>query len=219
VVVQQIHFDQDGYKTKEISFIEGYPDLITAWGWFDGKRVKSQSAVNYPGRDGPQASRAAIVSGAFPLYEDEDSRASKPKFGNRIESDLDATGRPLTRRRYSDNGSLVYVESFRYTDNAREIKPVDSAGGFIGSVREVFDKEHNVIEIHVLSDNGSVAYSTHFEYLFDKRRNWIEKRELQTRSLGKKPTKKIVGTIFRDILYYDETPVTNDVALSIRPAL
>lgn len=203
--VREIHFNEDGFKTREISFNEGYPDVITSWGWIDGKRVNLQSAVNYPDREGPHGSRTIVVSGyqpfSFSRLNGQDIAALARQFGNRIETELDQKNRPVTKRRYSNNGSLVYVEHFLYTDKRREIKITDSVGGFISRTRELLDAQLNVVEIQTVTSDGSIIDSTQFEYEFDANQNWVVKKAYTNH--GKRIGRKAMGISFRDIVYHD----------------
>lgn len=202
--VQEVHFNEEGFRTKEISFNEGFPDVITTWGWIDGHRVNLQSAVNYPDREGPQASRTAIISGFQPgpfgasRYKDIASLARS--FGNKIETELDQLRRPVVRRRYSNNGILVTVERFMYKERVREITTTDSQGGFIAHTREIFDNERNVAERQTLNDRGTAFLTEVFEYEFDQEQNWVVRRTFSKASA--KVRRKLIGTARREILYY-----------------
>ncbi|MEO7539472.1 MAG: hypothetical protein ABIV21_05565 [Pyrinomonadaceae bacterium] len=197
-IVQEMHFDQNGALLKEISFLEGFPDIITAWGWLDGKRVNIQSAVNYPDREGPQTGRTVIVSGYLPAYD----TGKAPRFGNRIESELDENRRPLIRRRYSNIGVLIYSDRFSYSGKVREIKTTDSSNGFLGAIRETLDGQNHVTEKQIVSDNGIVFESQQFEYVLDEQKNWVEKKIFNKMGRGKATKKRLIGTYYRNIVYY-----------------
>lgn len=210
VKVQEIHFNEDGFKTREISFNEGFPDVITSWGWIDGNRVNLQSAVNYPDREGPQSSRTIVVSGyqTFPdvWVNEQDLLAMTRRFGNVIGTDLDLRKRPMTRRRYANNGSIVYVEHFVYKDKLREIRTVDGNGGFLSRTRELLDEQNNIVEAQTLADAGQIVNSTKFEYEFDANRNWVKRKAFNKPSNNKNnkgAKQKAMGTYVRSIIYHE----------------
>ena len=197
-VIQQIDFDKNGFKTSEVGFNEGYPDVITNWGWRRDDRINIQSAVNYPDRDGPKSGRRVDVSG-FQTF----SKTVVPEYGNRFETKFDTTNRPAERRRYTNTGALVSVEQYRYSKGVQEIKTVDDTGGFLNSTRQRLDARNNLIETQTLDAGGRIFESMRFEYEFDSHGNWIEKRILKTH-MGRVKTKS-GELVHRDIIYYQLT--------------
>jgi len=202
-IVQEIQFSKEGFRTREIVFNQGYPDVITSWGWDDGKRVNIQSAVNYPPCEGPLGGRSTVVTGslAVPGYGTFVNRG--PKYGNRIDTELDPLGRPLTRRRLSNTGSLVLVEHYKYFQGGREVRTVDSDGGFMGAVRERVDANNNVVETQTLTNNGKAFETTRFEYELDPKGNWIVRKAFRKDPVGRAPVKPI-SIVNRTVRYYDE---------------
>lgn len=197
-IIQEIHFDVDGYRVREITFNDGYPDVITAWGWRGVDRINLQGAVNYPD-GGPTGTRQTVVSG----FQTFGSGGGGPGFGNRISINADESGRIRERRVYSSTGGLVYVETIAYTGDLRETTTRDSSGGFMGKKRETFDKDGILIKIETLSNTGSVVETLTFEHTPDSRGNWIERKEFS----GPNPrTRKLLRVVTRDILYHTDDP-------------
>ncbi|MFM9905947.1 MAG: hypothetical protein ACKVQJ_15400 [Pyrinomonadaceae bacterium] len=198
--VQQIDFNKYGFKIGEVGFNDGFPDVITNWGWKKGDRINIQSAVNYPDRSGPQSPRRVDVTG-FQTF----GNTIMPEYGNRFETKFDAVNRPVERRRYANTGALIYVDRYIYSDGVREIQTTDNAGGFISRTRDRLDARGNVIETQILAANGSVYESIRFEYEFDSRGNWVEKRVFKTRNGKAKSGTKPDEVVHREIIYYQVT--------------
>lgn len=203
-VIQEQHFDKKGFLTIEISFNNGFPDVIAGWGWLGDKRVNNQSAVNYPIGEGPGNSRSVVISGyvSSPSFV-ANANPIFPPYGNRFDMTFDPSNRPLEKSRYASNGSLVLVEHYKYLGNFREIRTTDSANGFISSTRERLDSHNNILETQVLSADGSIVESTEFAYKFDEKGNWIEKRAFKKLTMGRRPVKKSDGVFYRNIQYYE----------------
>lgn len=214
-VIQEVHFDKEGFTLKEVGFNSGYPDVVISWGWFANSRVNIQSAINYPFGEGPQGSRKNFVSGPvtpFPAIFGDDKAI--PKYGNRFETEFDDENRPIERKRYAYNGALIAVESFRYGSNSRGVSTTDDAGGFIGRTNERLDAQDNVIELQVLSSTGSVVDTTFYEYRFDGKGNWIERTAFKTRPFGKQGSKRKGVVHYRDIQYYESEDIKGIASLT-----
>lgn len=202
VVIQEQHFDVDGFLKIEIGFNNGFPDVITGWGWDKGRRVNAQSPVNFPPEEGPRGGRTTVVSGYIGGGEQSAPNASI-KFGNRFEVTLDDDHRILEKRRFSNTGSLVLVEHYKYTGNFREKRTTDASGGFMGGIRDRLDANNNVLETQMLAGDGSVVNTALFEYRFDARGNWVERRAFAKSRGNKRATKKPFETYYREIRYFD----------------
>jgi len=202
-IVHEIHFDNDGFKTREILFNQNYPDVITAWGWHEGKRVNIQSAVNYPPGEGPLGGRTTIITGSISIPGFGTVFGIERKYGNRIETEFDSSNRPLVRRRFLNTGSLTLVEHFKYFGSEREIRTVDSSGGFMGAIREKLDAKNNVTETKTLSSDGKVFESTRFEYEFDSKGNWKIKKAFR-KGTGGRITSKPASVVQREIRYHEQ---------------
>jgi hypothetical protein len=206
-IVQETHFDENGFTTGEIAFNEGYPDIITSWGWVNGERVNLQAAVNYPPDEGPVRGRQNMVLGS--LFRPGDSgrpiatEGLTRDFGNRFITKLDDKKLPLERLRYSNYGTILLKEMYSYDGRIRMIKTTDASGRFINEIREKLDVHNNVVEAQILSDRGQVLADTDFEYKFDEKGNWIEKRAFRKGSSGKQSLKPL-GLYFRNIQYYED---------------
>ncbi len=200
IAIQEINFDVSGFKTREIGFNDGFPDVITSWGWIEGKRVNIQAAVNYPSAEGPTTGRKVDISGFISM-----SNGLIPQYGNRFETEFDAMNRPSTRRRISNNGILINVERFSYSANLREIRTVDNSGGFLNGVRERLDSNNNVTEADILTSTGKIYESKRFEYEFDEKGNWIVKKVFRKTSLKRRSGIKPDTIIYRTIQYYESS--------------
>lgn len=203
-VVQEIHFDQDGFTSSEIVFNKGFPDIITTWGWAKGKRVNLQSAVNYPQMEGPVGGRTAVISGSYSM-PGLTVPGGESEYGNLIETKRDDKGRITERRRYTSIGTLVYIERFTYEGDRCTIKTVDEGGGFIGQVRNRLDPNNNLLETETLADNGSPVSYSRYEYQFDNKGNWIVKKAFSRARSGRRNTSTLIGTYYRNISYYETT--------------
>ena len=200
---QETQFDLDGFTFVNILFNNGFPDVITSWGWEKGKRINLQSAVNFPPGDGPGGGRSVMVSGALtaPGYV---TTAPGRRYGNLIESKWDERGRPLERKLYASSGQLVSIESYNYQGSRCEIKTVDDTGGFIGRVRYLLDLHNNILESETMLDNGTAISTVHFEYQFDNKGNWIVKKAFRKSTIGGRTVLKPIGIYYRNISYYED---------------
>lgn len=207
--IQEVHFDEKGFLLLEISFNDGFPDVITSWGWVSEQRVNLQSAINYPDFDGPRTPRSQIVSGLqfLPgqIYDPKYFDGPIRNFGNRFVTKFDDKNRLLERFRYSNTGALAYVERYSYDGSVRTKKTTDDRGGFIGGRRERLDDHNNVVEVQILSDSGGIVESSEIEYKFDIRGNWIEKTVFRKMPVGKRIVRKPAGTFYRKIQYFESS--------------
>lgn len=210
---QEINFDQDGFVTSETSFAAGYPDVITGWGWVAGKRVNREISVPYPGGDGPYG-RRMVISGEVPyalppgtgyLYKNANGAMVDVRYGTRFETVLDDKRRPMQRKRFSNNGTLIFSQTFSYPDGCREVKTTDESGNFFSHFRYKLDDQGNVIEEQSLSDTGKILTSNQYSYKFDPTGNWIRKEAYQTQAFGSKPGKRLIGVFTRELLYFDNS--------------
>ncbi len=205
--VRETYFDKDGFTLSDIDFREGYPDVITTWGWVNGQRVNIQSAVNFPTKEIPKSRRDTIISGSFVLpFVGTIARPEQlpvSEYGNRFAIQIDDQNRVKERRHLTNFGSTVVVEKITYSQDARSIKSTDDAGGFIGWTREKVDARKNVVEFQLLSSDGSVVETTGFQYKFDVAGNWTEKTATKMLKIGRRPVKRPGETIFRNIQYFE----------------
>ncbi|MBK6723950.1 MAG: hypothetical protein IPG58_12030 [Acidobacteria bacterium] len=198
---RELRFDQNGFILRDIQFNTGYPEVITSWGWLSGSRINMQSPMNFFDEDRPMGSRNVTTSGFSPTIS-----TTRPRYGNRFEVGYDTSGRIHWRKCFTNSGSLVSIENFKYDRDWREIKSTDSSGGFLSAVRERFDRNHNLIEAQTLFDTGRIVSSTRFEYQFDAQGNWIVKKVF--RGTAKSPSKP-TETYYREIEYFDATLLKN----------
>ena len=205
-VTQEVWFDQNGFITSEITFGNGYPELITTWGWVEGQRVNSQTTIPFLRSEMPPPThRLTVGGGADEIY------------GVRFESAYDIKGRITEQKCFSNTGTLVFRKRFVYTERSMEIIETDDRGGFLGRSREIRDDAGIVVEHQILSDIGLVIESKKFEYRSDDRGNWIEKWVVRPVRVGRRTVTERSGGYKRDIRYYDEDKMQDPVASVARP--
>lgn len=205
-VTQEVWFDQNGFITSEITFGNGYPELITTWGWVEGQRVNSQTAIPFLRNTMlPPTHRLAVGGGADEIY------------GVRFESEYDVKGRITEQKCFSNTGALIFGKRFVYTERSREIIETDDRGSFLGRSREVLDDAGIVVEHQILSDIGLVSESKKFEYRLDDRGNWIEKWVVRPVRVGRRTVTERSGVYKRDIRYYAQDKMRDPVASVARP--
>lgn len=193
---RELRFNQNGFILRDISFSDGYPAVITSWGWLGGSRINMQSPVNYFDEDRPMGRPSGMTSGFSPT-----GSSFGPRFGNRFVTAYDANGRMLSRKCYTNSEALISVENFRYEGEWRVIRTTDSSGGFLSAVRERFDSRHNLLETQTLLDSGRLAYSMRFEYQFDERGNWIVKKVYRAPTTKSSKLTKPEEKYYREIEY------------------
>ena len=208
----EINFDENGFVTSETSFVDGFPDVITAWGWVSGLRVNREISVAYPGGDGPRVGRRMVITGEVPfvlpdgnIYKSPNGLSVDVRYGTRFETKFDERRRPVQRKRFLNNGSLIFSQIFTYADGFREVKTSDVDGNFFSHFKYKLDEKGNVLEEQSLSDTGKILTATQFMYKYDASGNWIRKEAYQTQAFGSKPGRRLLGIYTRDLLYFDNS--------------
>jgi hypothetical protein len=198
-------YDAAGNLTRDVTYSDaGYPQEITLWGWFEGKRVSSSNPIFYETENGPMGNRGRSLGVSTGMMGQQDKDAL---YGAHHEFKYDEQNRITEWRSFSADGSLRFTYKFTHTPAGRETYLTDNAGGFLSRSFDAFDKQGNITEHRLLDMSGRPVSITRFNYEFDSLGNWTVKRSLGGGTTPKPRGQKAGPVIFRTIAYY-ETPKT-----------
>ena len=125
----------------------------------------------------------------------------------------DELGYPLTETWYKPENKLENQTEFHYSDNHHE--QVEQKYQNFGTkkanlITRKYNQYNNLIFEQSTESNGNQLDSKLFEYVYDEKGNWTEKKEyLQRFSNGKLGKKELLGYEIREIKYYQpgQTPI------------
>jgi len=199
------YFDTIGNLTRDISFSEGYPDLINIWGNIDGKRVSLAAPVEFE-HDQRPPSREIIMS----LMESP----REPPSANQvvIKEDLryslsytykhDAQGRVIENSLFDNTGTFSDRVVFTYTDSRLDEVHYDSDGETYELISYLLDGRGNIIEKTEFDENDKPSGRSVHRYTFDENGNWTVRRSFEKKMVRGKAILKPVSITYRTINYY-----------------
>lgn len=192
----EYRYDRSGFLSIEVAFSGGLPEVITSWGWVNGNSANRQASVPVH-LDGYRVpSGRMIVSGA---YGPGDGDYVDVRFGVMVETEFDDLARPIKRKNISNTGDLVSIINYKYLGNTIERHETDASGGFISSLRQVFDTDGILIQELSLSERGDPSLPRFFEYKNDERGNWIERTVYVETGRGRTRKRRVVEINTREI--------------------
>ena len=197
------YYDDAGNMVRDVSYGMGYPQEVTLWGWFEGKRVSSTNQILYETEDEPKGLPRSLGVRTGLMGQQEKDKA----YGALHEFNYDDKNRITEWRSFSADGSLRFTYKFTHTGAGREIYVSDNAGGFLSRSSEAIDKEGNVIEYRILDMSGGRVSTTRYTYEFDAAGNWTVRKTHGGGPLVKTRGQKQGPVVYRKITYY-ETPKT-----------
>lgn len=203
VIETETSYDRTGFRASQIRYNGGYAELITTWGWLEGRRVDFQSAVHYaPGERIAMFDREDVVGGI--LYDPEHTS----RYGTIYDLELDRIGRVIKRTRYSVEGSIVTIETVTFTGNVRRRRLSGADGTFGSDVEEKLDERGNVVDRKIFMASGQVFQHFAYTYVFDETGNWVKRTEtVVSPSIKRRMNRsKYSEVTTREILYYDDKP-------------
>jgi len=203
VIETETSYDRDGFRTSQIRYNGGYAELITTWGWLEGRRVDFQSAVHYlPVERIAMFDREDVVGGM--LYDPEHTS----RYGTIYDLELDRIGRVIKRTRYSVEGSIVTIENITFTDNVRRRRLYGADGTFGSDVEETLDERGNVVDRKTFMANGKVFLHVAYTYVFDDTGTWVKRTEtVLSPSIKRRINRSKYNEVTtREILYYNDKP-------------
>jgi hypothetical protein len=204
----EFHFGLTGFLTRHITYAVGLADVISNYGWVDGRRSVNVAPIKYFGEPFSFARSAMTVGigareGYNYLGRDLNGQIVDNRYTSRFQEKYDDSWRLTERQNISSSGDINFVEKHVYRDRSRTVLVEDNAGGFISGKSEVLDAAGNVVEENTLDNTGKPTSTMRFEYQFDSKRNWIVKTAtVRWKGSGPKGF-RIYGTYYRTISYYD----------------
>jgi hypothetical protein len=201
--LEERYYDQAGDLTRNVTYNLGYPQEITRWGWINGKRVSSTNTIFYDSDDSPEGKRYVNVGPTTGLMGQQDKDSA---YGAHHEFKYDDKKRITEWRGFSPDGSPRFTYKFTHSATGREMRQLDSTGGFLKRAFEVLDADGNMSEYRQLDFSGKVYSTIRYTYEFDTVGNWIVRRSFfGGGSLPKGKVQKSGPVRYRKITYY-ETP-------------
>lgn len=195
----EYRYDRNGFLLIEVAFSDGLPEVITSWGWVNGKRANRQASVT-AFTDPPRTSSGrTIVSGAYGPVDGDDVDL---RYGVMVETEFDDLSRPIMRKNISNTGDIVSIVNYKYIGNMIERHEKDASGGFMSSLRQVVDADGVIIQEISLSDRGDPSLTRFFEYKNDERGNWIERTVYEETGRGRTRKRRVVEINTREIQYH-----------------
>lgn len=198
----EYRYDRSGFLLIEVAFSGGLPEVITSWGWVNGSRANRQASVPVHVEGFRMTSGRPIVSGAQGPIDGEEVDL---RYGVMVKTKFDELGRPIERKNISNIGDTISVIKFSYLENRIDRVETDASGGFMNSFRQIFDDNGNVLQEVVLSDKGVPATTPRrFEYKFDERGNWVERKVFEGTGRGRARKGRLIEINTREIQYHSE---------------
>ena len=194
------YFNETGNLLREISYEDGYPTLVTVWGYIDGKRVSKAGYVEYAEGERPPSDDIVAVM-------DEEQEAINPntprdsRYGSQFTYKYDEKGRLIEKWTYQNNGEVWSHTKYVYTKNQREVSSYGRDGSRWTQGFEVLDKDGNIIEQFSMSD-GKIEDNTIYTYQFDAQGNWIVEKAFEKKKVKGKIVRTPLWTNYRTITYY-----------------
>lgn len=200
-IYSEEYYDESGNLVKEISYDEGYPSSVTLWGYIDGNRVSKSGFISYTEKERPPSGRMTISVSA----EDNAMNPNAPRdtrYSIKHIYKYNEQGQLAEDWQYQNNGEVWIRTVYNFKGNQREKLNYDQKGEEMSQTIEILDKDGNVIEIHMLDENGKIADKQIQTHEFDKEGNWIVEKTFEENKVKGKIAKKLLWTSYRTISYY-----------------
>jgi hypothetical protein len=203
----ETYYDEDGQRLKSVQFQEGYPQMVEAWGYLDGKRVSAVGDIIAFDDDQRPPLRNKYLVEDFSPDAPPEIPSGMPVSGPSsvvfsYEYKYDDNKRQIERRCYAPNGKLSSSTAYKYLPGKIEKIEYDSGGVEMSHSFDVLDSNDNVIEEYSLDDKNRPIDRHLHKYEFDTRGNWIVQRTYENRTVKGRPVTKLLWTTYRTIVYY-----------------
>lgn len=197
-------YDESGNLIKQISFFEGYPDEVTAWGWIDGARVSRGESIEYALDEGPNENGVKRIIGIAAGDNNAAPKKRDERFGSRYEYKYDDKNRVIEKKTFSNDGDLSFSQTISYAQNRRDTTTRGSNGEFRIRFVETLDASGNVIEEQYFDEkNKADEEPTVYRYELDARGNWTVQKSFERKTVKGKKVLTPQSVHFRKITYYD----------------
>lgn len=207
------YFDEAGYLVKELEFQEGYPEVVTVWGYIDNKRVSSESYIYFDEDQRPPLrvkvmtimetppDIPASISSAGPPDIGIAAPTAKPLYAWRFEYKYDEQKRLIEESTYEGDGTLFDRYVFKYLPGRIDKISYDFDGTETSYNVNILDKDGSIIEEYLLDKKLPADRRVH-KYEFDAQGNWTVRKTYQKKTVKGKPVLNLLSTSYRAITYY-----------------
>ncbi|HQU84567.1 MAG TPA: hypothetical protein PKY59_15630 [Pyrinomonadaceae bacterium] len=194
------YYNEAGNLLKELSYLEGYPHMITVWGYVDGDRVIRSNDIEF---DEDQRTPTKILTVKAMAADYNSPLPRDERYGNKYRYKYDEQGRLIEKANYSNSGMLLFKKVNKYNGNKREVLSYNEKNELNTHYFEVLDKDGNVIEEYYLNNNGKPEDFTVYTYKFDSQGNWIYQKTDEKKVIRGKTILKPLYVSYRTITYYN----------------
>ncbi len=205
------YFDENGYLIKDLTFREGYPEVVTAWGYIDNKRVSSEGYIYFDEDQRPPLRIMSIMETPPDIPASISSSgtpdigiaapAAKPLYSWRFEYKYDEQKRLIEEFSYEGDDTLFNRYVFKYLPGRIDKISYDFDGMETSYSVSILDKGGSIIEEYSL-DKKLPANRRFHKYEFDAQGNWTVRKTYQKKTVKGKPVLNLLSTSYRSITYY-----------------
>lgn len=195
------YYNEIGNLTTVVHYDEGFPHVVTVFGYVDGMRVNRSGDVAYEPGEKPPSKQITFTVRAEDNTKDQNApRDSRYKM--RDVREYDSRNRLIEGRGYQNNGELWQRTTYRYSGNLRTEQDFDRDGNEMSKTNETLDAAGNVISQLMYGGDDEPPLEYVMSHEFDGQGNWIVERTYEIRRSRNKKTKKLLWTSYRTITYY-----------------
>ena len=194
------YYDEKGNLVKEISYMGGYPELITVWGYIDKNRVSNSKFVEYDDDERPLMQD--IIMQIIESDADTENLPRDERYGTKYIYKYNENGQLVEQSNFANNGKLSEKIVYKYQTNRREQINYHSDGSEMSRILEILDKDGNVIEKADYDETGKVSSRYIYKYEPDAQGNWIVQRSFEEKKVKGKTVLQPLWVSYRTISYY-----------------
>jgi hypothetical protein len=194
------YYNETGNLVKEISYEEGYPSDVTVWGYIDGNRVNNLEFIDFDDDQRPPMENV-IIRGT-PVGEEKPNLPKDERYDSKHKYRYDEQSRLVEKWIYANNESLRSRTIYNYNETKRTEINYGVDGSEWSQTVEFLDEDGNVIERHLLDENGKANDKTIYSYEFDSQGNWVVEKISKKVTVKGKTSLKPWSSSYRTITYY-----------------
>jgi hypothetical protein len=201
---EEKYFDERGNMVREISYVNGYPFTVTAWGYLDGNRVSREKSVDY---NGDEYELLGIITGLVVGDAPAQQPSAQPnpvdeRYDYKYRYRYDTEGNPAEEWMYFSSGKLWLRYVYTFKAGQKETGTYDEGGLNMRAV-ETLDKNGDVVEYNNYDDKGKLLDTLSYTYERDGRGNWIVQKSFTKKKVKGKSVLTPNSINYRTIAYYD----------------
>jgi len=194
---EEQYYGEDGNLIRSVSYMEGYPNSVSVYGYLDNFRVEKLNFVEYlPGER--QLNRFTVKGN--PLGEVPTKRDTR--YSTRYEYRYDTQGRLIETAEYENDGKLVRRQVYSYKPGEKEERSLNEYD--VPDWRSVYilDGKGNVKEERWYDKDSDKPDIETYTREYDPQGNWVAERTYDPSKKHAKQPGDLLWTKFRTITYY-----------------